>query len=177
MLVFIAWLFAASAVLLAFCLWRRLLDLRLAAAWLMLLLSMSFLFFGLAYQPVFAAVYVFLVTPSLAWIFVAYAGTFPTTALTRSKRTATDWVPRNVAGNLAKFFWVIVFSGLASILSVVAVCNLLPWSPIDRMALMVVAGPLVWGMVSAWMLIQQWSWRQPAFLIVIGLSAFMMLIR
>ena len=177
MLVIIAWLCAGLAVVLAFCLWRGMLRLRFAAVWVILLLSASFLLFGLAYQLVFAAVYLFLVVPSLAWVLVAYAGNFPAAVLTPFKRTGTDWVPKNVAHHLAKFLWAVVFSGLTSILSVVAVCNLLPLSPVDRIALMVIAGPLVWGTVLAWMLIQHPGLRLRIFLAVMGLSALVTLIR
>lgn len=173
----IAWAFAGLAVILAFCLWRGMPRLRFAKVWLMLLLSSSLLSFSVAYQPVFAAVYLLLVTPLLAWALVAYAGLFPAALLVPLKRTATDWLPKNIAPNLAKFLWVIVFSGLTAILSVVAVCNLLPFSPIDRMALMIIVGPLLWGAVSAWMLMQYHSWRLRFFLAAVGLSAVAALIR
>ena len=143
----------------------------------MLLLSSSFLSFAVAYQPVFAAVYLFLVIPVLAWALVGYAGLFPSALLVPLTRTATDWLPKNIAPNLAKFLWVVVFAGLTAILSVVAVCNFLPLNPIDRMALMIIGGPLLWGAVSAWMLMQYQSWRLRLLLAAVGLSAVAALIR
>ena len=143
----------------------------------MLLLSSSFLSFAVAYQPVFAAVYLCLVIPVLAWPLVAYAGLFPSALLAQPTRTATDWLPKNIAPNLAKFLWVVVFAGLTAILSVVAVCNLLPLNPVDRMALMTIVGPLLWGAVSAWMLMQYQSWRLRLLLAAVGLSAVAALIR
>lgn len=64
-----------------------------------------------------------------------------------------------VTRNVAMFLLTVPFAAMTTVLVMMAVSMLLPWSELSRIVLLVIAAPALWGVMAAWLCSDDRLWR------------------
>lgn len=153
--------------------WRQWLNPRLLinlVGWLML--GVSAWLWCIAAGWEFGAVYFIAALPLVAWLFTAYQGTFRTNnsyPTERQRLSLPTW--QTVARHFGLFLLVLPIAGVTSALLSLVLTSLLPWQEINRLALITLLMPTLWGLFMFWCCADQKVARPAVTIIVVGLAA------
>ncbi|MEX2496022.1 MAG: hypothetical protein WD448_08040 [Woeseia sp.] len=138
----------------------------LVLAWT--LVALSFWLWPRAVGVEFGTVMASLQLSLAAWVLII-ANPHVRRSRGRRQEPATTNLPRlqAMAWHAARFLLAVPLAAVASTAMVLAAVSLLPWADVDRLALAVLAVPLVWGLVVYWALLD-WQLLRPALGIVAG---------
>jgi len=153
--------------------WRRWLNPRLLVnlvGWL--LLGGSAWLWAQAAGWEFGAVYFIAALPLAAWLFTALQGTWRarnSSPAHTQKLTVPAWP--TLARHFGLALLVLPIAGLASALLSLVLTSLLPWQEINRLALITLLMPMLWGLFMFWCCADQKVMRPATTIIVVGLAA------
>ena len=137
------------------------------------LLGASGWLFARAYGGEFGGVYFPLCVALLAWLLVCWQADPPTAKRKTPRRR--DRFPRPSAPalsrQLARFVMVVPMTGAAIIPAAVWSSRWLPWQTADRLALVMVLAPALWGVAMFWALADSKPMRPAAAMLSIGVVA------
>lgn len=165
----LAGLTCLSGVALLLASWRRWLPLRAWAktgGWMLIVASAALWMQASGWE--FGALYALLTLPLLAWLLIVWQAERRTNAEPEPMRFALGrpgWPA--LARQLLLLVMAGPIAGIVSSLLCSALIALLPWQETDRLALLVLLMPVVWGLLLCWCCVDPRRWR-PA--MVIGLT-------
>lgn len=180
-------LFAAascgSGLLLLLASWRQRAGGRgwlITGGWLLILLSLPLWFQAVGWE--FGSVYFLILLALLAWPLVGLQTercTQPVVKPPRQPLHKPAWpaLAHTAARQLTTFVIAVPVTGLLSIVICFAVATLLPWQEVDKLALVVLIMPVVWGLFMAWYCIDARPARPVTVLLAAGLMAGFLLMR
>ena len=175
MTVLVPALAAGVGLLLVFAAWKR----RSAHGTLFKLVGWGLLgascwLFAAAYGGELGSVYFSLCVPLLAWLLVCWQAD-PQNANKRTPPRRRGGIPRPSAPalrrQLARFVVVVPMAGAAIILATVWSSRWLPWQTVDRLALVMILAPALWGVAMFWALADSKPGRPAAAMLGIGIVA------
>lgn len=120
----------------------------------------------------FGAVYFITSLPLAAWLFTSYQANFRINnnhPSLRQRLRLPPWL--TLARHLGRLFLVLPIAGVTSALLSLVLTSLLPWQEINRLALIVLLMPTLWGLLMFWCCADQKVARPAATIIVVGLAS------